>query len=288
MRARRAVAAAGFAGALVAAARPVQAGTCGGSGGGAGGGSGNGSSSNGSSSSHSGPIEVDERMKTQVCVETSDVVGRQRCTHYGEWSLRGRLPRVAVEIGSSMHAFRLSGLHFAGDVQHSGGGRFPYQVDGRDLGGRAVAIGFDFRLLAGVGRHLYGGGELSLGGVAGDDTMSTTLAAGPDMSTEPVTHILAGGVVGVRAPLGAFTVGAELLGGTRTLAVETQSRFHLCETRDVAYDTEAVVQPRVRAEAWLGPWLSLGGFAGGDLLGRGERAAGLFVSLHARAFDGSR
>jgi hypothetical protein len=106
------------------------------------------------------------------------------------------------------------------------------------------------------------------------------------VTSNQALYLGGGGVVGVRGHLGPrLMLGAEVGGGARTVQINVTSALGACEIIDHHYATEAYLEPRVRADYWVTPWVTVGAFAGGDLIGGGGQMAGAAVSLHLRAFD---
>lgn len=268
--------------ALVAGEARAHAGSCGDSG------SDGGSSDSSSSSSDSSSSGSSD--STPSCVEQSDVLGRRVCSGFGAWALPSLAPILTVESGVSVRTVALGRYGFAGEVDHGTEGSYQYRLVGDEMGAEAQLVSADLRVLG--GRRIYAGAEFDLGGVAGDDADMVTMATDGGVRPAEMTPRIQmsfgyGAVLGARVPLGNLRLSAEVFAGGRTLQLAVDSAVGACETTSYAYSSRAAIEPRVRLEAWVSPWLTLGAFAGSDLLSPGP-AAGAFLSGHTRAFDGGR
>ncbi len=268
---------------------PAAAGSCGGGGGGDGGGGSSGGDGGGSSSSDDGSSS----SSAPACIDTTDVHGYRACTGFGAW--RARRIGVAVELAAISSRVDLSGIEAGGDISHSDGTGYRYRVVGEDLGGQGVAHGVALRTLV-HGRLLYAGVEASVAAVAtsGAERMITDDGAllAPRVTGASTTLAVVGSrrfadqLLGPAAPR-RLSLGAELGGGVRLTAVKAESVKGSCITVDHTLHGEAVLEARARADLWLSPHLALGLWGGTDLLAR-TPSAGLVLSSHLRAFDGTR
>lgn len=296
-RAGLAVGALAIAAATLALPRLAHAGSCGGSGGSSGGssdGSGDGSSSSDSSSSDSYSDSSSHvylstlSTESPPCVETSEIHGRRQCGEFGTWAM-GRVPHLAIELGTSVRSISLARLDLSGRIDHEDDGSYAYRMTGAPDAGAAAAVGADLRVTG--GRRWYGGVELSIGGIAADPgAMEMSFAAEPGASGEAALqlHVAGGAVAGARWSLGRLSVAGEVFAGARMLQVEIESRYGYCDLTDHARDYSVAVEPRARADLWLSPWATVGAFAGTDIAQPGSRVLGVYVGGHTRAFDGVR
>lgn len=265
--------------------RIAVAAACGGDGDGDGSSGGNSSSSGDGGGSDSGATYV----TIPACYDSSDVVGYRRCSSYGSrWAIPEHLPALALELTTWTARIDLADVEAGGAVHHSFGDDYNYRVVGADLGGSALANGLKLRL---VGHHrgLYLGVE---GAVAhlGADRRTTSMATSDGitaMTSSADTLVMGGAVVGIARGYGRVALGAELMGGARGVVVEAESVRGACETTDTTVVGHAVVEGRVRADVWLTPWVTVGAYAGKDVLD-GQASAGLSLGGHLRAFDGGR
>jgi hypothetical protein len=273
--------------ALLGAEVRAQAGSCHGDGD-----SGGSSSSSSSSDSSSSDSSSSDSSSTPVaCVETSDVLGRRQCSGFGDWAIPAALPRVTIEVGTSVRTIATGRLAFSGTVDHGDQGSYRFTMRGRPSArADATVIGADLRAVA--GRRWYGGAELTIGGVSADDaalamtidTGGTTASARPGLRM----YVATGAIAGVRAHLGPVTLAAEGFAGVRVIDATVASQYGTCETSATARDVGASLEVRARAELWATPWLTVGAFTGQDLRLRETRSVGLYLGGHVRAFDGSR
>jgi hypothetical protein len=84
------------------------------------------------------------------------------------------------------------------------------------------------------------------------------------------------GVAGARGELGRLRVAAELVAGRRWV------RYEIVGKSDPSV---MMMEPRVRADLWLSPRLTLGGAVGATLGDRRVWMAGFYIGLHSADFD---
>jgi hypothetical protein len=85
------------------------------------------------------------------------------------------------------------------------------------------------------------------------------------------------GVAGVRADLSPrLRVAAELVAGRRWV------RYRITGPQD---DNVLMVEPRVRADLWLSPRVTLGGAAGATVGDRSVWMAGVYIGVHSADFN---
>ncbi len=269
----------------LAAGRVAVAAACGGDGDGGSGGS----SSSSSSSSGGGGDSGTTYVAVPACYDTSDVVGYRRCSSYGSrWAIPEHLPALALELTTWTTRVDFADVDVGGTASHSFGADYNYRVVGGDLGGSALANGLKLRL---VGHHrgLYAGVEA--GGAHVDVPARTTPMATADGMTELTssadTVVMGGAVLGIDRGYGRVSLGGELFAGGRGLGVKATSRRGACETSATHIAGHAIVEGRVRADVWLTPWITVGAYAGKDVID-GQASAGLSLGGHLRAFDGGR
>ncbi len=274
-----------------------HAGSCGGGGDGGGGGSSDGGSSSSDGDSGGGSDSYDASAYTSgtseptpACVESSQVLGHRSCSGFGDWAMPRWLPHVTVELGSSVRTFSMRGTRFDGYVDHGAEGGYTYVVTGGEMSGQAEAVGGDIRFL--FGRRVYGGMEASIGAVGGDPQTRWSEMPGASATSTVSMSLLGGGVVGARTRLGGgavpVTLAAEVFGGVHSLHMSVDSQYGDCITTTTASDARLLVEPRARVEAWLSPWVSVGAFAGADVLRDNAAAMGVYLGVHSRAFNGVR
>lgn len=274
----------GTAGALLLRAAVAVA--CGGAGDGEGSAS---SGSSGGGSDSSGAFAPGPAAEP-ACVDASDVNGYRSCSKFGAgWAIPTRLPAISVELATWGAQVALSDIDVGGAVSHTWGDDYNYRVVTEDLAApTAPAAGLKLRLL-GHRRSFYAGVE---GGVAAvmlapsqkamptNDGMTT-------LTTEVEALTTFGAVLGVDHDLGRLSLGAELMLGGQALVLTTKSVRAACETESQHWVGRGLVEGRVRADAWLTPWLTVGGYVGKDVVSGGT-GGGLSLGGHLRAFDGGR
>lgn len=283
---RAAVVLGGAAGAWVLRAAVAVA--CGGAGDGDGG-AGSASGSSGGDASSSGAF-TGNAVAEPACVDASDVTGYRSCSKFGAgWAIPERLPAISVELATWGAQVALSDIDVGGAVSHTWGDDYNYRVVTEDLAApTAPAAGLKLRLL-GHRRSFYAGVE---GGAAAVMLAPTQQAmATTDGMTTLTTEVDAlttfGAVLGVDHDLGRVSLGAELMLGAQALVLTTKSVRGACETESQHWVGRGLVEGRVRADAWLTPWLTVGGYVGKDVVSGGT-GGGLSLGGHLRAFDGGR
>jgi hypothetical protein len=283
---------------LFADPTPVHAGSsCGGgssSGGSSSGGSSSGGSSGGDSSSSSSSSDSGS-SSSSACVDDTDVHGFRSCTKFGMWASNMRVPRIFVELGSTVRQFN-SGLDDqTGAIAH-GDEQFSYRVvmpTSTDAV-RDVAMMSTMRIGFGIPRGFYSGIEFELGGLVSPAAASTEMTTTPGTFGNPDVRQSGGlvlgftGVGGFRASGSRGSIAVEGAGGLRTVRYNFDSTYHHCETRTTIVANQSVVEARARAELWLSPWVTAGATIGANVLERNDWMAGLFVGFHSRAFAGGR
>jgi hypothetical protein len=199
------------------------------------------------------------------------------------------MPTLTLESGVSVRRVSMRDFSFAGSVDHGTEGSYQYRLVGEDLADDAHLVTADLRIVG--GKTIYFGGEFDLGGVAADESEMAVSMSGDVPRAEATPHVAMsfgyGAVLGARLPLHKVRLSAEVFAGGRTLQLAVDSAVGACETTDYSYSSRASIEPRARIEAWVSPWMTLGAFAGSDLLAPAP-SFGAFLSGHTRAFDGSR
>ncbi|HEY5949104.1 MAG TPA: hypothetical protein VIV40_26610 [Kofleriaceae bacterium] len=84
------------------------------------------------------------------------------------------------------------------------------------------------------------------------------------------------GVVGARGDLGVVRLSAELVAGKRWVRYDGHAETDL---------SVMIAEPRIRADLWLAPQFTIGAAAGATLSDRAVWMAGVYVGIHAFAFD---
>ncbi|MBK9037300.1 MAG: hypothetical protein IPL61_39665 [Myxococcales bacterium] len=257
------------------------------------GGSSSGDSSSGSSSSDGGGSSNSDSgyvtSAAPACYDTTDVHGYRQCSSFGAgWAIPEHMPALALELSTWSARVDFGDVDVGGTVHHSFGADYAYRVVGEDLGDQALATGAKLRLLGHRGR-VYVGIEGGVAAVMADDRTQqmATSDAMTSLRSSADTMIMGGAVLGVDHPMGRLSLGAELMAGGQGLVVEATSVRGACETTERHVVGRGLVEGRVRADVWLTPWITVGGFAGKDVIS-GQTSAGLGIGGHIRAFDGGR
>jgi hypothetical protein len=200
------------------------------------------------------------------CITETYVVGRTHCPRFAAWDVT-HVPRVQLYLGVSMHVFDLEqgALAPAGAALRI--------AEGASTDASVSALTYDLRVTGLIGRYLYLGAEGNAGAIEIDDAVTPGEGV----------YIAGGGVLGFGLPLGLLSVRAETFAGHRWLSAPTYGdRLD----RDDGNHGMWVLEPRASVELWLGPWTTIGGAVGSNLLNDRDVSAALFIQGHLRAFDG--
>lgn len=219
------------------------------------------------------------------CLNDSPVVGRSQCKRFGRWALPPGLPRLQMSVGGSVRVLGAHDLKLDRSAVDRG---VAYANTGgtQDLGPQSgSALTFDWRLTGELSRLLYTGIDVSVGSALIDDPAQEQ-ALGITLGEERGMYYAAGAIAGLLLQGGPLVLRGEMVGGARLVEVPFQYRGS--EVRSRASVTQGVVEPRLAAEVWLTPWVTLGARVGSDLLRRRDYMAGLYINLYGRAFDDSR
>lgn len=224
------------------------------------------------------------------CVEVSDVVGEQRCERYGaHWSVERKWP-ITFRFGLRHAAISTEGLSFseAYKSRNRPKGYHGYDFRGEELGTPSLTgFGFDGGASIFVVGQLYLGLE---GGLALGAFRSPTFTAGRhllrDAGGVDVTLVHGGSAVGYRIPLGRASIRSEVLFGGVLAQVSHSTVLDGRTERKDAGAFRGLIEPRIAADVWFTQHVSVGVYAGMNLLDTGGHATGLSLTWHNRAFDG--
>jgi hypothetical protein len=153
-----------------------------------------------------------------------------------------------------------------------------------------TAVDFVLRIGGEVRPGVYVGAEGEVGGVAAFAPVDVEADAGA--SGVPLfaqRHGFVDGATafaGVRERAGRAVVSLELAVGGRGIVHAFRMRYDGVTAEQDMSDAVLVVEPRVRVEWWLSPYVTGGVNAGANAVALGDWSAGAFVGLHTRAFDG--
>ncbi len=218
---------------------------------------------------------------SKSCVETSDVVGEQRCSRYGSgWTAERSLP-LTLELGFVRADLGLAGRDFSAKFGKSG--PEAYRFDGGTYASGARAWGFSLRAAGFVSPFAYFGFEQSFtfGHAEGAPFRAGDYAVGNASGLNTVAATF-GVPAGVRVPLGKLALRGEVFGGLTILSLSQEANG----ARASASWVGGAVETRGYLDLWLANDTTLSVMVGQDLLGHHDRRLGLVLGYHGRAYDG--
>jgi hypothetical protein len=167
-----------------------------------------------------------------------------------------------------------------------------FQAD-RPVPATMATLGVGLRLTMDIGAGLF----IGIDGELGAATRAAPVRVMTD-SSEPVVASQSrygqlGLLVGARRALGRSQLTVELAGGVQAIPITARYADDMESggehTASFSRLVRPVLEPRLRFDRWLTPWISVGAFVGAQIPvtsnNRGY-AGGLQLSLHVRAFDG--
>jgi hypothetical protein len=261
------------------------------------GGGGSDSGSGGGGSGGSGWSSSSDSSATPACVDATDIVGYRRCTKFGSWST-WHMPLFFLELGTAARTFGSPLGATTGHVSHDAES-FTYRVMGKPPAAAAssrpeTALVATARLGFGLSHGLYLAAEGELGGLvrtsaASRAEMTSTGTFGAPSITY-TSSLVAGvhAVAGIQGAAGPGSLGAELVGGVRSITHGYESRYLACVTTTSHSAAMPVLEARARASYWLTPFVNLGATAGASLVDRGAWVGGLHLGFVTQAFGGQR
>jgi hypothetical protein len=220
---------------------------------------------------------------TGVARAESSVVGRSERNRFGRWEWMP-FPRLATGIGTSTHMFSIGSITSTPAKGQPASSALPLPSELLE-GNTVVAQTIDLRpVIVFLGGPIYLAGVIQIGpgfrrGSTSDGSYSASSAG----------LFFEGGLLpGVAVPLGESGVTAKLetLLGGRLLAISGY-RNDGSERSFTATSTSWVVQPRVALDVWTSPFVTVGAFAGSNLVRQGDHVFGLSVAAHVSPFDAS-
>jgi hypothetical protein len=163
-----------------------------------------------------------------------------------------------------------------------------YRVSGPEISpdAQAVATTFDLRLSTAVSKHSYIGVQGSLGGSSVGD--ARTLQYG-DLRLEPSggVHASFGGLLGARITTRHGSLRGEVEVGGSVTSVTMTSYIADCVDTSSVSQSGWYVRPRIIADAWVTPWVTMGASLSSNSLRRGEISGGVHMGFHLRGWDGA-
>jgi hypothetical protein len=249
------------------------------------------------------------RAEARGCHERSEIVGKQRCSRFGDpWDV-SRTPAFVVGLGPSVIGFPVAGTAFDATVEQRQGDGIHVRVGG-GRPQRWVAFGAPLRLAIFAPRVFYLGAEGFTGGAffPADAAVPTSVPQGKPLPAFAVHETGAGvrslGVItGVSLPAWRFDFSLESMSGFRTtspdLAWQTPHSASkaaggcwqgsrgatFCPSIDAGWTYTARVEPRAGIGFRITPWVTLRALGGFDLVTRGAWSAALLVEAHTRVYD---
>jgi hypothetical protein len=211
----------------------------------------------------------------------SSVVGRSDRNRFGRWEWVP-FPRMAISIGTSTHTFSVGSISSTPGKGQPASSAVPLPSDLLQ-GNTVVAQTIDIRpLIAFVGGPFYLGPLVSIG----PGFRRGTLSDGGYSASSTGVFFEGGLLPGVAFPLGDSGVSArfEALLGGRLLAFSG----HVNDGTDRGFNASSatwVAQPRVALDVWTSPFVTIGAFAGTNLVQRGDHVFGLSIAAHMAPFD---
>ncbi|MBX3159509.1 MAG: hypothetical protein KF773_26295 [Deltaproteobacteria bacterium] len=202
------------------------------------------------------------------CYEDA-VVGSGNC-RFGIWGEALEAPYMSVTIGAVMRVLprpsssgpRATTTRATTDTESGGigGGSAPTVED------RSWA--YVERVTVAPWRAGYFGVEMELG------------VSDVSLSDPGARRVIAGGaaLAGLRVGSTWLTLTGEIAAGGRVMEISGSPR----------YDGSGLVELRARADIWLGPWVTIGGMVGRNLLQENEWTAGIALGMHTWSFGGTR
>ena len=157
----------------------------------------------------------------------------------------------------------------------------------RRVGGATL----DLRITGFVTDRVYVGGELSVGGgPAPGGVLRSRTEDIPVLTERSNFQITTGAILGVAIDrVGPMQPRFELYGGARILL--SHAGTDNCQGAGGCTNLVGVqpfVMPRIGADFWMNPFLTIGPWFGVDLVNQASFAGGLTFALHGRAYDGRR
>ena len=263
--------------AAIAHASPAVAQTCGGSNDG-------GSSSSGGGGDSSSSGDGGGSSDVEVCHDDTDITGLEQCTRFGAGWDASSSPRLILRTALGVRRVSFDGLELDGTSTHDAN---PYRwgIGEDDLAATGVtAFAFELGMSFFLFENVFTGVHLGMGGGP---------FAGPSIDTgdlvlDPRAAVFFEGAtgIGVSLPLGDVAIRVEARTGLRGVNLSFDSTHGACVTTTSTWVASWFVEPRVSLDWFVSPWITLGAFAGADVLDDLAMHGGLSFALHARSFDG--
>lgn len=221
------------------------------------------------------------------CVEQSEITGDKTCSRFGSgWTTEGTWPLVLYAGFFTSHV-EPAGHRWSGTPQKNASDSFG--VAGSQMGIRTVdTAGIDFRFVGYATPFVYLGLDWGFAMGAVDSNVAPTEGytfrdpKGPDF-----LHARTSFVTGTRIPLGQVSLRLETLVGLDIVSMSVDVKKGTGDwTRGSISSVGLLIEPRLAADVWTGPWSTISLWAGKNLLIPADHTLGLTFAIHGRAFDG--
>lgn len=224
------------------------------------------------------------------CRTTGDAVGESDCTTYGMMWSDERRPKLFFRLDMRGAVFNTSGLTFKESYDEDKKPRDyrAYRFRGDELGTPLRTIGAGGSVAGYVAGQLYLGVE---GGFALGTVETATFEQGGSRfssASGPNVILLHGGApIGYRVPLGRLSLRGEVLFGGAVAFVTQRIETNASSSTSQAIGIRGIIEPRAHVEIWLTQHMTLGAYAGANVVDQGAPVIGLSFAWHARSYDGA-
>jgi hypothetical protein len=212
---------------------------------------------------------------SRSCTEVSDIVGHQKCAHYGStWSTEDSFP-LTLGVNASYLSIAPQGRTFKGGMK-VGTRVTPVEYDGSALGKTSVGSGgFGLRVTGFLLPFFYVGVEygITLGRTQPGSLISDGASFARAAELVDTTALFGGAVFGLRLPLGRVSARGDLLLGGYGLDLSQSVTKGALTNASVPMSTSApLFEPRVAVDLWATPWVTLSGSYGRNLVDHGTQS----------------
>jgi hypothetical protein len=224
--------------------------------------------------------------RAKGCREVSDIVGYEHCNRFGDgWAVHRR-PPVFVGLSLSRLQFDPTGVILSGSYNADRPNSPTWSVPGRAMRTTAFdSVGYGVRMGGYVLGPLYAGIEWGWG--FGHNrfppfTFSGTTFTPSGGLLNTITET-AGGLAGVRLPLGRVSLRVEEHAGGKWISLGVEA-----PKGDATFGgARAVLETRALIDVWVTPNVTFSAYGATDALDPRQQNIGLVVDWHLRSFDGA-